>query len=48
MKEEAIKISDNPELLRTLVLGNGKAFVKVDTLDNDYTRTKTNRCGLQI
>jgi hypothetical protein len=39
MKEDIIKISGNPELLKTLVLGTGKAIVEIDTLDNDYTRT---------
>ena len=39
MEEKTIKISGNPKRLKELVFGTGKAFVEVDTLDNDYTRT---------
>lgn len=39
MKEEIIKISENPEMLKKLVLNSGRAIVEIDTLANDYTHT---------
>ena len=34
-----MKISDDPEKLKTIILCTGKAIVEIDCLDNDYTRT---------
>ena len=34
-----IKLSSSPELLRSIVYNGGRAFIEVDTLENDYTRT---------
>ena len=34
-----MKISDDPEKLKTIMLCTGKAIVEIDCLDNDYTHT---------
>ena len=34
-----MKISDDPEKLKTFILCTGKAIVEMDSLDNDYTHT---------
>ncbi len=39
VSENKIPISSKPELLKTCLLKYGKAIIKVDKLDNDYTRT---------
>jgi len=39
MDVEIIKISGNPERLKTNILENGSALVEIDSLDNDYTHT---------
>ncbi len=34
-----MKISDDPEKLKTIMLCTGMAIVEIDCLDNDYTHT---------
>lgn len=34
-----MKISDDPEKLKTIIMCTGKAIVEIDCLENDYTRT---------
>lgn len=39
MKDNSILFSSKPEQLRELILSAGKAMIKIDSLDNDYTHT---------
>ena len=34
-----MKISEDPEKLKTIILCTGKAIIEIDCLDNDYTHT---------